>query len=229
MMPGGVDMANRPQEGALVLARGRFQADRLEAMAVEHGATVVEYQGKRIITHTGDGGDAKMALGFIEADLVAFGSENSVHRAIDARRENRNVVSNNQMMALVAEMDNANAWAVGRFDAIAKEARLPTEIQSQIPTIAWFSAAGHINGGLSGVLKAEAKDDQSAQNLRDVVRGALALAKLNAGNKPGFQQMVDSLQLSGEGKTVALAFSVPTEMLDVIEAATKMRKNGIEK
>ncbi len=231
MMPGGRSLADHPEESALLLARGRFDASRLEALAVEHGGTVSEYQGKRIITHqeqgtTVDGHRDEMTLGFIDADLVAIGSATSVRKAIDARRENRNVVSNTEMMRLVAELDNANAWAVGRFDALANEASLPAAVKDQIPTISWFSAAGHINGGVSGVLKAETKDEAAAQNLRDVIRGFLALAKMQAGTKPGMKEMVDSLQLSGEGKTVSVAFSVPSEVLDVFEAMSKTRRNG---
>jgi hypothetical protein len=51
---------------------------------------------------------------------------------------------------------------------------------------------------------------------------------MQASDKPGMREMVESLQLSGEGKTVALAFSVPTEVLDVIEAMGKARKSGLE-
>ena len=47
-----------------------------------------------------------MALGFVEADLVAFGSVTTVHAAIDARRENRNVLSNNELMRLVNDLDS---------------------------------------------------------------------------------------------------------------------------
>ena len=231
MLPGGYSLADHPEESVLLLARGRFEASRLEALAVEHGGTVSEYQGKRLVTHqetgtTVDGHRDEMALGFIDTDLVAIGSASSVRKAIDAHRENRNIVSNTEMMRLVAELDNSNAWAVGRFDALASEARLPDQIKEQIPTISWFSAAGHINGGVSGVLKAEAKDEVAAQNLRDVLRGFLALAKMQAGSKPGMKEMVDSLQLSGEGKTVSVAFSVPSEVLDVFEAMSKTRRNG---
>ena len=161
-----------------------------------------------------------LTVGFIEADLVDLGSDAAVRRAIDAGAGN-NVMSNIEMMRLVGELDSSNAWAVGRFDALANEARLPDELQSRMPAITWFSAAGHINGGLSGVFKAEAKDEESAKNLRDVLQGFLALAKLQAGDKPGMQSMVNSLQVSGEGKTVALAFAVPTEVLDLLEAAAK--------
>ncbi len=228
MMPGTGSVSDHPEESALLLAKGRFDASRLEALAVEHGGTVGEYEGKRIVTHqeqgtTADGHRDEMALAFLDANLVAIGNAASVRKAIDARRENRNVVSNTEMMRLVAELDNANAWAVGRFDALANEARLPTEVKERIPTISWFSAAGHINGGVSGVLKAEAKDEAAAQNLRDVINGFLALAKMQAGTQPGMKEMVDSLHLAGEGKTVSVAFTVPTEVLDVIEAMSKAR------
>jgi len=237
MMPKG-NIATNPEGAFLILARGRFQAARLEALALEHGATIADYQGKRLITHhdsdssnissnISNNNTSKhedMAVGFVEADLIAFGSVTSVKASIDARRENRNVVSNIEMMRLVSELDNANAWAVGRFDAIAGQTGLPTEIASQMPAITWFSAAGHINGGVSGVLKAETKDEASAQNMRDMLKGLLALAKMQAGSKPGMQQLADSLILSGDGKNVALSFSVPSEVLDVLEGLAKGRK-----
>ena len=207
------------------LARGRFEAARLEALAIEHGAQAADYNGKRLITHSDKSGD-DMAFGFVDADMVAFGATSTVKAAIDARASNRNIVSNNDMMKLVNDIDNANAWAVGRFDAIASKAGLPAEIQSQMPAITWFSAAGHINGGLSGTFKAETKDEATAKNLRDVMQGFLALAKMQAGNKPGFQQLADSLQLSGEGNNVALGFSIPSEMLDVLEGMAKAHKGA---
>ena len=223
-------MANNPAGAFLILARGRYQAGRLEALALEHGATASDYQGKRLITHDTDGKDNKetMAFGFVEADLVAFGSVQAVKASIDARASNRNIVSNNEMMQLVNEIDNANAWAVGKFDAIAGKAGLPAEIASAMPAISWFSAAGHINGGVSGTFKAQTIDEATAQNLRDVMRGFLAMAKMQSGNKPGMQQMVDSLVLSGEGTNVALSFSIPSEVLDLLEGMAKRRSGQIQ-
>ena len=94
-------------------------------------------------------------------------------------------------------------------------------MQGQLPPVTWFSAAGHINGGLSGVLKAETRDEAAAQNLRDIVRGFLAMARLQSGSRPGIQQLVDSLQLTGEGTTVALSFNIPSEFFDALEAMSK--------
>ena len=223
------NVANQPQKSFLVLGKGRYEIETLEKLALEHGAEATDYQGKRIFTHrdqntAGDPNHEDVAVGFVEADLVAFGNLEMVKKAIDARRENRNIVSNIEMMKLVNELDNANAWAVGRFDAIAGQAGLPSELQAQLPQITWFSAAGHINGGISGQFKAEAKDEASAKNLRDVLGGFLAMARMQAANKPALQQLADSLILSGDGKNVALAFTIPTEVLDVLEGLAKGRK-----
>jgi hypothetical protein len=218
------NISDHPEKSAVVLARGRFEAGRLEALALAHGGSAQDYMGKRLLTHEDGPGDGTMAVGFVESDLVALGSLDAVKQAIDAGATNRNVMSNNDLMRLVSDLDSSNAWAVGRFDALAREARLPSEVQAQLPTVTWFSAAGHINGGVSGVLKAEARDEAAAQNLRDIVRGFLAMAKLQASSRPAFQQMVDSLQLTGDGTTVALSFTIPNEFLDALEAMAKAKQ-----
>ena len=72
---------------------------------------------------------------------------------------------------------------------------------------------------MSGLLRAETRDDQAGQNLRDVVKGFLALARMQAGNKPEMQALVISLQVSGTGRTVSLSFSLPSEAIEALGAA----------
>ena len=81
-----------------------------------------------------------------------------------------------------------------------------------------------MNGGLSGSLRAEARDDQAAENLRDVVRGFLALARMQAQADPRTAALVESLQLTGTGKTVALSFTVPAEILQMIPEAAEPKQ-----
>jgi hypothetical protein len=211
----------------LVIARGRFDLVRLEGLAREHGGQVSDYKGARLITHQGKGDDPhEMALGFLEPGVVAIGEGASVRRAIDTRESGRNVLSNTELMRLVADTDQSNAWAVGRFDALAQSADLPGPLQGQLPTVSWFSASGHVNGGVAGMFKAEARDEEAAQNLRDMVRGFMAMAKMQASSQPGMKAMVESLQLGGEGKTVAVAFQVPSELFEALEAAAAQRRQG---
>jgi hypothetical protein len=217
MLPASAD--GRKDGPPLVVARGRFDPVRIEGLAREHGGEVSDYQGVRLLTHD-DGGRA-VALGFLEPGVLAVGTAAAVRGAVDAKRSGRSVLSNTQMMGLVADLGANNAWAVGRFDALGAHADLPGGLQERMPTLSWFSAAGHLNGGITGTLKAEAKDEEAAANLRDMLRGVMAMVKLQAGEKPEYKALVDSLQLGGEGRTVAVGFSVPAQMFDALEAVAK--------
>lgn len=208
--------STKPLGGGLVVARGRFNDTLLEAFAREHGGEVEDYQGKRLISSPAGKGD-QVTLAFLEAGLVAIGSRPTVQRAIDAQLTSHSITANSEMMDIVAEIaSHSNAWAVGRFDTIARQANLPDEIASRMPPVKWFSASGHVNGGIQGTLRAEALDDESAELLRRQLNGALAFGEMIAKSDPKAGALINSLQLSGSGKTVALSFSVPAELLALI-------------
>jgi hypothetical protein len=217
----------------VVVARGRFDAVKLEGFARDHGAQLQEYKGKRLLVlqhppkdqdDTSAGGQTSPTvtretgvLAFLEPGLVAIGDLNSVQRSIDAQLSAQSITSNNEMMDLVKDIERTNnAWAVGRFDLIANQAKLPEQIARQIPPVKWFAAAGHINGGVSAQVRAEANDEQAAENLRGVVNGVISFARLQGQNDPKLQGLIESLQLSGTGKTVQLSFTVPAEIFEMM-------------
>jgi hypothetical protein len=213
----------QPYTGML-LASGRFDVVKLEALARQHGGQVEEYRGKRLVSRAPEHGHgAPVTVAFMAPGLVAVGETASIKRAIDGTG-GANITSNRELMDLVQDLDASNAWAVGRFDALMSHAKLPQGVANQIPAIRWFSASGQVNGGFSGLLRAEARDDQAGQNLRDVVNGFLALAKLQAGEKPEMQALVSSLQVTGSGKTVALSFTLPAEVIETLGAAAEAAK-----
>ncbi len=216
------------------MARGRFDIVRLEGLAREHGAQVQEYKGKRLLTlqHGSSNVDVPVegtavttqtqnhtgVLAFLEPGLVALGDLTSVQRAIDAQLSAHSITSNNEMMDLVTDIEQtSNAWAVGRFDLIASQAKLPDEIAGKIPPVKWLAVAGHVNGGVSAQLRAEANDDQAAENLRGVLNGVISLAKLQGQNDPKLTSLVNSLQLTGNGKTVRLSFALPAELFELMQ------------
>ena len=221
--------ANPNDPSGLVVARGRFNTTKLETLVREHGGVVEEYKGKRLVkaADLDKGVDLgatgvtvtkaahAVVLAFLESGLVGIGSEAAIKSAIDAQLSAHSITSNNEMMELVSDIDQGNnAWAVGRFDSIASQAKIPADIASKLPAVKTFAVMTHIDGGVSGSLRAETRDDASADNLRQVVQGLLALGKMS--NDPKAMALLNSLQLSGSGKTVKLSFSVPSEVLDMI-------------
>jgi hypothetical protein len=204
----------------MVLLRGRFDAARLEALATEHGGAVETIGSARLVKFT-KGGEPG-ALAFLEPGLIAMGHDAMVRSAITHGGGAGTIRENAELMSLITDLEgSSNLWAVGRMDALANQAHLPEQIASQIPAVKWFAASSNVNGGLSAMLRAEARDDEAAKNLRDVVQGFMALAKLQAGSKPEMQTLIQSIQLSGTGKTVALSFEVPASLIDVMSQKMK--------
>lgn len=201
------------QRAPLVLARGRFDAVRIEGLVREKGGQVQDYKGIRLLVSE----QQNFGLAFAEPGLVAIGPADELKRAIDAKASGASVTGNAEMVRLIRENGDGDAWAVARFDRLPS-AGLPAEFARQLPSINWLSAKGHIGAGLDGHLRVEARDEAAAQNLQDVLRGFMALARLQAGQQAQFAELINSLQLGGQGTTVSLSFSVPPEVIDALGA-----------
>lgn len=210
MTPGG-------SHRGLLVARGNFNPTQLETLSVEHGGTVEHYREKRLISRApGDGGHGG-TLAFLEPGLVAIGDTATVKRAIDAQLSASSIRSNDELMTLVGQIEAGNnAWAVGRFDLLAAQANLPEQLTRQIPPVKWFAAAGHINGGVSGMVRAEATDEEAAELLRRQVSGALAFGEMMGRSDPRVSAALSSVQMTGSGRTVQLSFSIPAELLELV-------------
>lgn len=222
----------------MVVASGRFNDGKIEALMREHGAQVETYRDRRLIVGTpqqmhkdasstepatapAEGSHAGFALAFIRPGVVVVGSTALVRGAIDLDTVGGdNITLNDEVMAQVKAVEGGNnAWAIGRFDVLQSQAHFPAAVASQIPAITWFSIGTHINGGVRGTLTAQTRDEAAANNLRDVVRGFLGLAKMQAGSKPEIQTMIQSLNVEGTGNSVSLSFDVPAQVFDAAAAA----------
>jgi hypothetical protein len=229
----GVDASMNAPHSGMVIASGRFDVVKIESLMREHGAQVEEYKGVRLLvgsartmhgqanaeasTAPSSGATDTFALAFLKPGIIAVGGAPIVHRAVDLKNGGDNITTNDEVMTLVRSLEGGNnAWALGHFDALRSKARLPENVASRIPAITLFSVSAHVDGGLRGTLRADTRDDEAANNLRDVVRGFLALGKMQTGGKPEVEAMMQSLELGGSGKTVALSFAVPAELFDMI-------------
>jgi hypothetical protein len=211
----GVEQNTRP----LLIARGVIDAGRIEALLRQHGAVVEDYQGRRLVVNEGSGN----GVGFLEPSVVAVGTPAAVRKSVDAKASGANISDNAEMMRLVGDIDDGTTWVVARFDALTSAPQLPAELAKQLPPITWFAAKGHVDGGIRAVVHAETRDETSAKDLREVVQGFVALARLQTAQRPEFADLMNSFQLGGEGKTVSLGFAIPAEMIDALAQMHALR------
>ncbi len=195
----------------LVLARGVFDTARIEAAIRAKGGTVEQYNRQRLITF-----ENSLGLSFVEPDLALVGEPDAVKRAIDTKASGKNVTENAGIMRLIRDFDNGNAWAVAHVEAVTSSNLIPAEVRQQLPPITWFAVSGNVDDGIRAVVRAETRDEAAANNLRDVIRGIVALARMQAGQHAELAEVVNSLELGGTGNTVSLGFSVPPAVIDLL-------------
>jgi hypothetical protein len=211
---GSPDPSNPANSRPLLVARGRFDTARIEAAILAKGGAVEQYNKQRLITLNND-----LGLSFVEPDLAVVGSPASVKRAIDTKASGTNVTDNASLMKLVKDFDSSsNTWVVAHVEAVTAGNIIPPEIKQQLPPVTWFAVNGRIDEGVQAVIRAEARDEAAANNLRDVIRGFVALARMQAAQHAQLADLVNSLELGGQGTTVSLGFTVPPSVIDLLGA-----------
>ena len=218
--------------GAVVVVRGRFNQEQIQAKAVEHGARVEDYAGKRMLVmtgepraeHTGASAGSTAGVTFLEPGLLMLGEASAMKKAIDSAAAGQDIRKNAELMNMVNDVrGTGNAWFVGNFEHLTSEAPLPAEVRNHLPAINLFAVSANVNGGVAGQFRAEARDEQAANQLRDIIRGAMAVGQLASGQNPKVEAMMKSIQMTGSGKTVGLTFTMPPEMLDMLSGLASGR------
>jgi hypothetical protein len=216
-------------EGAaqpLVLIRGRFDSSKVESLATAHGATVRDYRGRRLVVASGFDGHAlgstqgvgqEPGMAFLEPGLLALGRVDAIERAID-KVDQPGEQDKSALMGLVGDVrGTGNAWVVGRFDRLASNPNLPESVRSHLPGIEWVAVSADIGSGVRGFVRADAIDDQAGEQLRAVVTGALAAAKMFGGQDAKIEAALKAVQATGSGKTAQVSFVVGPELLDLMQ------------
>jgi len=102
---------------------------------------------------------------------------------------------------------------VGQFDAVKRSLRLPGPMDAKIPPVRLMSVRADVNGGVKARIRAEMSDAAAADQLREVVRGFIALARMQTGSHPQFEATLKSVELTGSDRTVQLSVALSPEAL----------------
>ena len=212
--------------GSLMVARGRFDVTRIEALMREQGGQAEQYHGVRIVSIAQGGHDAAMA--FAEPGLILFGTADAVRNGIDTKAGSHAAIRNvDAFMKLVDQVDAGTLWSVSKMDALPG-AGLPAAVTGQLPPINWLAMSGHFDTSMHGFLRAEARDAEAAKNLRDVVQGFVALMKMQGTRQPEYKGLFDSLALTADGNDVSLSFDLPASTIEALSGTPFRRPSTRE-
>lgn len=225
--PAAPPAETRTAPRAVALVSGSFEQARVEQFIREHGGTIEDYHGHRMSVQ--QHGSEEIAIGFVGRNLIAVGQADLVRRVldrpVDASEPAKTLAGNAEMMSLIRDASGSTAWVVGHFDAMSRGISLPSAMRGNVPLVRLMSAKADLNGGVRVSVRADAADESAAEQLREVVRGFVSLARLQSGARPEFDSALKSIQLSGSGSVVEVTFTMP---LETVRALTPQRGGPTE-
>ena len=142
----------------------------------------------------------RFSLAFISPGLVAVGSRTLIRGAVDRQNGGgKTMLSSQAAHGAGAVMRDRDAWAVGRLDvADGSGSAAAGCFRASFRRSIGSPRAPNVNGGIRGVVQVEAADEEAANNLREVVRGFVALGRLQSHSQPAVKAFLDTLVLGGE-------------------------------
>jgi hypothetical protein len=224
-------IAGRPDqghEGGLVIVRGSFDRYKL--------SQAIESEGKRVTTkkHEGnplylfnEGQKGASALAFLghDDDLLVMGSQKSVEAAVTAHFQGTAPLRQNTALTALLERvkPGSTFWMVGDQSLLSQ---MPSTVpapgggggaQLQLPALKALMITGELEPVVTLDVTGDAADAAAASQLADIVRGFVALASLQAAQKPELKGLQNAVNVTTEQSSVRLSARVPYELLEAMQ------------
>jgi len=215
----------------LAVAFGRFDLYRLgRAIETDGKALGTSHEGVTVYSFA-DAEPRALAVAFLDESSLVFGAKDEVLAAISSRTRNETpLTSNTALMALVEKVrPGSTFWMVGDQSLLAS---LPTSMPAPgasadgaatmtLPALTGLMVTGDLDPQVSLAITGEAKDALAAKNLADVVRGLVAMASLQAQQRPELQQLASAVSVATEENRVLVNARIPYEMLEALQPKAK--------
>jgi hypothetical protein len=209
----------------LALATGRFDLYKLgRTLETEGRVEGYSHDGSTVYAFKADGNPA-MAIAFLDENSLLFGQKVRVEAAVSSRTRGEAPFRKNATLMALAEKvrPGSTFWMVGDQSLLAG---MPTSLPApgasadgaaiSLPALQSLTVTGDLDPQVSLSVTGEAKDELSAKNLADVVRGFVAIMSLQAQQKPELQQLASAVTVATQANQVLVSARVPYELLEAL-------------
>jgi hypothetical protein len=166
------------------------------------------------------------SLAFFDDDTLLLGQTEAVKATLDNRAAGSGSLKTNaSLLALLERVEpGVTFWMVGDRTLLA---RMPGSVPApgvagiELPALESLIVTGDLDPVVSLRVTGGARDAAAAQKLADVVRGFLALASLQAAQKPELQQLASAVSVTTEESNVRLEARLPYELIEALRSKQK--------
>src|SRR5215813_703558 len=198
------------QDG-LVIIQGRIDKFKIEQFLKDKGKQPQAYLGRNLYLD-GDGA-------FVLLDNVALlGKLSAVKKAIDQMQLPGSSPLRRDLMAAIQTIETGNqVWGVGDFsvnDLGTLGVRGPAPAVEMLKSLKSGTYQMRVDTGIHARAIGNFADAESAKNIGDLARGAIAVAKLQvAKQQPDMVLLLDGIQVSNSGPTLTVRIEEAGELL----------------
>jgi hypothetical protein len=217
----------------VVLVLGRFDRYKLSrAIETEKrgGVTWKDYQGTTVYLFGEAANRRSGAVAFLDDHTIVLGGRPLVESVIANHASGGGSLrSNAKVVSLLEQVrPGATFWMVGDQSLMDQMPRSvpapgapmsgPAPMQSlQLPGLKSVVVTGDLDPVMAVEATGEAADEAAAKNLADVVRGFVALAALQANQRPELRDLASAVSVSTEATRVHVAARFPYELIDSLQ------------
>jgi hypothetical protein len=209
--------------GGTLLVLGRFDRGRLvKAVEGQPGVTVQQHEGLPLYVFKD--ARAASALAILGDGALVMGTQPEVQRTVANHVRGRDGLKGNaELVALVQSVRaGATFWTVGDQSLLSQ---MPSSLPApggmggslSLPGLRSVVVTGDLDPAVSFEAIAQADDATAAQKLADVMRGLIALATLQASQKPELQQLASALTVTTDAARVRVNGRISYELLDALQ------------
>jgi hypothetical protein len=165
------------------------------------------------------------ALALLDGQALLIGTKAEVEAALTAKSQGTTPLRTNvSIMGLLEQVKpGSTVWMVGDQSLLQN---LPSTIPAPgaggsgnsitLPALKSVIVTGDLDPMLSLSMTGDTPDEAAAKNLGDIMRGFVALASLQASQRPEFKDLASAISVTTEANRVHVNARIPYEMLDAL-------------
>ena len=198
----------------LMIVQGNIDKFKAQQYFRDKGKEEETYLGQTIF-RDGDGG-------FVFLDgVVLMGQIDAVRKGLDQMSLPGSASLRSDLTAAIQTIEAGNqVWAVGDFSV----GDLPSVVREPAPIVDMLKSLQHatyqmrIDNDVHARATGTFSDENSAKNIGDLARGALAIAKMQVAQKqPDVVHLLDGIQVSNSGMTLTVQVDESGDLLKKLQ------------
>jgi hypothetical protein len=210
--------------GAAAIVLARFDRQKVaHAIETQKDVTTATHEGEPLYVFR-SGGRGATAVAFLDDGALVMGTQGAVEQTVTSHVKGKDGLKGNpELLALVQSVrPGATFWTAGDQSLLGS---MPQAIPAPggggasltLPGMKSLVVTGDLDPSVSFEAVAQAADENAARQLGDVVRGLIALATLQASQKPELQQLASALTVTTDASRVRVNGRVTYELLDALQ------------